>query len=230
MPTLYQYYQALQVFRYLYTTRYSSYNFTRKNIVSRSTSSGISYTKREIHVYTDASFTTQSSQGGYIILIDNMYVASKSFRIKHHTSCSYEAEILALRQGVNAALNVQSSLFEFGYRRVSITAHCDNLPVVNTVKGLHVQDNKSLIYMNCLHALKDIYHRGDMMIEHISGSTNPADLLTKTLGPTALQNLLSGEILRPIFQMVRQTNAHNQHFADLFDRDEKSSTSSQLFN
>lgn len=84
--------------------------------------------------------------------------------------------------------------------------------------------------MNYLHALKDIYHRGGMMIENISGSTNPTDLLTKTLGPIALQTLVSGETLRFIFQLARQTNAHNQHFADLFDRDEKSSTSSQLFN
>lgn len=152
-------------------------------------------------VYTDASFTPQTSQGGYIILIDGMYITSKSYRIKHCTFCSYDAEILALRQGINPGLIMKFSLIDFGYRKIKIEVYCDDLPVVDTMMGLRFPENKSLIYLNCQYALRTAFDRGDFNIQHISGKENLADMLTKTLGPVAMQQLLMGDILRDGFRL-----------------------------
>ncbi|TID17249.1 hypothetical protein CANINC_004012, partial [Pichia inconspicua] len=145
MPAIEHFQQALQVLKYLYTTRKSTYNYHKLLSPTTKPSEQDVVT---IKVYTDASQLSQSSQGGYLIMIDNKYITSRSFRIKPYSASSFDCEILALRQGVNAGHLVKTTLYDLGYRNIRMEAFCDNKPVVDTVNKNYALKKPEKIYVN----------------------------------------------------------------------------------
>lgn len=106
MPTHRAYSQALQVLQYVYSTRTSVYT------VLKVTPEIHELKYLTIKLFTDASYNTHISQGGYFMTVNGMFVGSKSYRLKYNLGCSFDAEMLALREGVTAAKTFRSSLIE----------------------------------------------------------------------------------------------------------------------
>lgn len=190
-PTIMQFYQALQVLKYVYTTRTSSYRYIREDKELIRNTDGRIDDPIKLDVYTDASHLPHTSQGGYYIVLNQRYIKSKSYRIVQHADCSFQAEILAVREAVEAACDIKTTLDDFGYNNIIVTIYCDNLPVVETIKEQHRRpDFKEKLLLNTYHKLRNYYKMGLFDIEHIPGAINPADMLTKTVGFTKLHELL----------------------------------------
>lgn len=204
MPTIYQFYQALQVLRYVYSTRNSFYNFKRSEIPLHRNKFGLITEEVNITVYTDASRLPHTSQGGYFIFVNGHYAQSKSFRIGHNVSNSFQAELVALRNGLDAMLSVEQSLVDFGYRNIKMQMYCDNAPLVNIIQATNNKKPalSDLALRNCYNDLKNYYRDGLYTLSHVPGTENPADLLTKTLGMTTLQRLLNINPLVDVFTLV----------------------------
>lgn len=135
--------------------------------------------------------------------MDGHYIESKSYRLRIHTSSSFEAELLALRRGVVQVLSIIPALRDIGYTNVKISAFCDNLPVIKQVENKGKDDGDySLIYRNCLTALRWHYKYGRFHLFHVRGKVNPADLFTKPLNSVELFRLLRETELNKTFQLI----------------------------
>lgn len=197
MPSIVEYRHAVHLLQFAFSTRYSHYKF-QKDVLPLDRSQLI-----QLHVYTDASNREKSSQGGYVILLDGHYIESKSYRLRIHTSSSFEAELLALRRGVVQVLSIIPALRDIGYTNVKISAFCDNLPVIKQVENKGKDDGDySLIYRNCLTALRWHYKYGRFHLFHVRGKVNPADLFTKPLNSVELFRLLRETELNKTFQLI----------------------------
>jgi hypothetical protein len=177
MPKIQHFFQALQVLRYAYSTRSSHYQFIRHDTALKKKANGKIKEPITLDVYTDASQLPQASQGGYYITSKHRYMTSKSFRTQHYDGCSYYAEMLALRTGIEAVVTVKEHLRDFGYKKVLIDVHCDNFPLVQLVrKGFSSKKDMDKILLNCYYMLRDNLKDDVFDIAHVSGAANPADL------------------------------------------------------
>lgn len=194
MPTHRAYAQALQVLQYLVYTRTSSYAFCKIDQYQPDD-------KILINLYTDASYNQFLSQGGFYMEVNGCYAGSKSYRLKYNIGSSYDAEVLAVREGLSYAKALQANLLDFGFQDVQIKIFCDNLSVVNTVQRIS-SGGKLLdrVYSNCIYSLRYDFHSGIYDIEHIQGLLNPADLFTKALGGERFAMLLQSEIIASTFK------------------------------
>lgn len=194
MPSEVEYRQAVHLLQYCYSTRNSGCYYKRATHDIPLDSEVL------IEVYTDASDKKDNSQGGYIILVNNHYVDSKSYRISCFTASSFEAEVLALRVGVIQGLHLVSNFRELGYRKIRIQVYCDNYPVLLRLSGDQVKNK--VTYNNCLAALRWYTKHQNVRIDHVKGIQNPADLLTKPLTFGKLKSLLEGPILKQTFNLI----------------------------
>ncbi len=154
-------------------------------------------------VYTDASQFPHTSQGGYYITSNNRNISSKSFRTHHYAGCSYHAEQLTLRTGVEAAVLVKAAMLDFGYTIGPIQVNCDNLPLVNIVlNGIPSKKLMNKILKNCYYMLRQNYKEQVFDIQYVKGTDNPADILTKTLGFTDMTRLMEHPAIASIFTLV----------------------------
>lgn len=213
-PTVTLFRQAVHLLQYAYSTRYTVYKYFKfeknhsqsptniPNNYTKVNNSVNSFTKKlQMDVYTDASDKSGTVQCGYLILINGFFIDAKSFRSSFHAKCSYYAEAVSLRRGVEQARVIVSSLKDFGYTQdvIDIRVHCDNKSVVNMVIQPDQMDKKQkldLIYRNCFAYLDYHYKIGCFQLFHISGDINPADMLTKPLPYQKLFALLRGPILK----------------------------------
>ena len=123
-----------------------------------------------------------SSVTGIAIFIGDMLFRYSSKRQKSITTSTYSAEFVALRHAVEEA---QAAKFLLQSIRVNIDGpvniYSDNESVLksaqtpgNELKRRHV----AIAY----HAVREAYATGLVNLFHISGTDNPADVLTKPLG------------------------------------------------
>jgi hypothetical protein len=127
-------------------------------------------------------------------------VASNSCRINHPTYCSYHAELIALQKGTETAYQVALRLQDFNVPLLTRDAHCDNSPVADSINGIHLRpDVKELALLNAYHKLRALLNRGIFHLQHVRGEHKPAELLTKTLGYTKLQQLFQTTDLNQAF-------------------------------
>lgn len=195
MPTHKCFSQALQVLQYVYRTRstYYTYERTTENI---ETADNIT-----IKLYTDASYTNINSQGGYFMTINGMYAGSKSYRLNYIFTSSFDAELLALREGIVNAKNFIATLKDFDFKNIQLEVYCDNLSVISTVtKRTTDRRPNDRVYSNCVYYLRQSYFSGAYTLNHIKGDINPADLLTKALGGDRFTQLMTSELIKPSFK------------------------------
>lgn len=190
-PTFQSLNQAIQALKYIYTTRNSAYRTTKPVTGSNS----------RLQIFTDASFNTRASDdlnakhhppfAGYIILLDGNVLTSRSYTIKAATISSvYEAELVALHDGVRRTLAILPTLQELGYKDVMIDAFCDNNPLIQVVCSLKQVDYE-LHFLNRINYLRDNHSRKIFRLNHISGKDNPADILTKRMPAAEIMRILS---------------------------------------
>lgn len=97
---------------------------------------------------------------------------------------------------------VKTTLYDLGYRNIRMEAFCDNKSVVDTVNKNYALKKPEKTYVNCAAALRSHVRTSEMELFHIRGKSNPADLLTKTLSLSSLQQQLAGEFLKDGFELI----------------------------
>lgn len=133
--------------------------------------------------------------------INGMYAGSKSYRLNYIFTSSFDAELLALREGIVHAKNFIATLKDFDFKNINLKVYCDNLSVTSTVtKRTTDRRSNDRVYSNCVYYLCQSYFSGAYTLKHIKGDINPADLFTKALGGDRFTQLLMSELIKPSFK------------------------------
>ncbi|GMG38362.1 unnamed protein product [Ambrosiozyma monospora] len=193
-PTALQYVQAIQVFAYLWSTRYSYYRYPKQKTETK---------QALVKVYTDASLIKARGHAGFIITLNEMIVATKSFKIKEVVNSTYNAELIALFAGVHTAMVNLPTIQELGFEKPTVDVYCDNQPLIRALNQAPVMVSKQTTpFLNATHYLHEQLMMDRIDLHHIMGVINPADILTKPLHGTKIQELMSTTVLAKCFQLV----------------------------
>lgn len=161
--------QAIQVMKFLYKTRhYSSYVFNRSKTKSNL-----------LEIYTDASYNIRASDeltakkhppfGGYVILLNGNYVTSRSYSIRAATVSSvYEAELIAMHDGVKRGLALLPVLYDMCFKDVKINVYCDNKPLRKVVSFLKQIDYEAA-FLNRVSYLRDKHGKNVFSVHEVKG-------------------------------------------------------------
>ena len=147
-----------------------------------------------ITTYTDANWggtqqglqTDGKSTSGTITMIGNSPVCWSSRKQNCVSMSTMESELIALSSGCQDSLWARNLLRELlPTSLISIKIMCDNLPTVLQTQNL---SNKPIVRHIDLryHFARDLVNKGILSVNFVPGKQNPADLLTKSLGPSTL--------------------------------------------
>ena len=142
--------------------------------------------KFKLELFTDASHRTEFSVG-WLLLMNGNIIDSGSKLIKETYNNSTMCELVAIKHGVQRLdyiMNLLTSLDLTPHTRPII--HTDNMGAIhfiiknNSTKGLaHINYNFHLLK----HHIRDNY-----ILQHIPGTSNPANIFTKAVSQNETQN------------------------------------------
>ena len=167
-----------------------------------------------ISVFTDASVgglpDEKSSCYGLIIYISNGYeigqrkdasiISWKSGKVKRIVSQSYDAEVLALSEGLEQALVLKDLLMDMtgcSSEMLTIESFCDNADTIKALAGTKQYKKGNLIGLE-VHKIKQMEERGEVKpVRWLPGSYQIADCLTKekATGIPILESLTKGKFM-----------------------------------
>ena len=147
-----------------------------------------------ITTFTDANWggknqgsqTDGKSTSGTITLIGNSPICWSSRKQNCVSMSTMESELIALSSGCQDSLWARNLLRELIPKRtISIKMMCDNLPTVLQAQNL---SNKPIVRHIDLryHFARNLVDKGIISVDFVPGKQNPADLFTKSLGPSTL--------------------------------------------
>jgi len=212
-PTTLSYINIINLFRFVYSTRYFHTTFMFKRIPA----SGPTVI---IDIYSDASYNSNfgcSSQRGHIITMNGNYWHSTSKRITTTVSSSYTAELLGVYNAVcyvqkhHRVLEAVVQISNSG--RPKFVLHCDNqalVKVINNVGDLQICEAPE--YAKPLEKLIEWRQTMPLEVRHIKGTHNMPDYLTKfvtaavriVLFRETILNLISNASLYNYFSLERK--------------------------
>ena len=143
----------------------------------------------KVDAYCDASFNSPNenltkkktqSRAGYIVLVNGCLVKWYSKLIRLTAQSTEEAKVIAANELVRYLKWLIGILNEMNIPFLKPRIFCDNANAVNWIKTRAVTD-RTKHFETKLNLCRDSYERGEITIEHIKGTENPADLMTKQL-------------------------------------------------
>lgn len=184
-PTMRHWNGAKRVIKYLKTTRTIGLNYARIN------------KSLNLELYADASFNSDGTgrgQNGYMIVWSGGPILWKSQKQTITALSATESETLALCEGVLALQGMQSILEDL---RIKSTpkVYDDSQALISQIHKER-RHGGSRYSLPKFRFLVDTYKDKFYELYHISGKVQPADMLTKPLGPTVIGALLNQVNLR----------------------------------
>jgi hypothetical protein len=162
----------------------------------------------ELFGMTDASFVQDQdckSQLGYAIYLSRNSGAVYCSSVKNSlvSLSSTQSEVDALVGLVKEILWFQGFLESIGIQiDAPSTVWCDNSPAVTLTKdGNNLKRSKHFVVKTCW--LKEQVEVGTVLVEHIAGVENHADILTKALSGHLLRKHTAGVLGFPIQEYSR---------------------------
>ncbi|KAE9158118.1 hypothetical protein PF004_g31985 [Phytophthora fragariae] len=150
--------------------------------------------KWEMRVATDADFandkTDRKSVSGFVVFPCGAPIAWSSHKQTVVAQSCTTAEFIAANDALVQVEWMQLIILEIlrsAMTKVCITFHIDNQPTIKRIQRDGSSGVQKAIDIR-FHALKDAWRQGVMALEYIPTTRNPADLLTKSLGATELNN------------------------------------------
>jgi hypothetical protein len=157
----------------------------------------------KVTVWADASFgdciETGRSTGGYLIFVDHCLVDWRSKRSQSVCLSTVQAELHHLVEAVRQGLWVQAVLGEIvGEDLVEKVVVCktDSKSLVDSLKAGRPSD-RARQYRVELNMMQEWLARGDITVDHVPGSEQLADAMTKALA-------------RPQFKAIRDALMHTE--------------------
>ena len=135
----------------------------------------------ELVVYTDASFAMQpkyKSQVGFIIYFNGNPVWAKSSTAKLTAQSSTEAELFAASLAHNTSIMIKRVLEFMGEKVETIRMLSDSDSMIMLIKQEYTKMRTKFVGIR-LESIKDTVNTGEMVINHVAGEMNVADILTK---------------------------------------------------
>ena len=174
-PTVKDLLAVKRIFRYIYSTKNKTLNFTKQKIFRVICQVDASY-----NCYTDGK-----SHYGYSFTLGhfNAPFCVKSSKIKIQALSSTEAEYIALANAVREALYVIRLLKDLGFydNKRPLLVYEDNKPVIDMLKSDKLVFHSTKHINPRFHFVKDLYKNGIINIDKIDTDNNLADMLTKPL-------------------------------------------------
>ncbi len=124
---------------------------------------------------------TRRSRSGFLIYLNTALISWYSKRQSTIETCTFGAEFVAMKTGVEALRGIRYKLRMMGIPIDGAThIYGDSMSVINnTSKPKSVLKKKNNAV--CYHTVRESVAMGESLTTHIDGDENPADLLTKII-------------------------------------------------
>jgi hypothetical protein len=170
-------------------------------------------------VYVDANFDPSgggNSNEAYMIILNGGPVAHGMAKTPNDCSSAPAAELLALATGSREARAARSLCAEVGIPQPGPTSvYEDNQAVITQTKSEQGPGKKARQWVARANTIKTCRDRGEIVVKKIPGDSNPADLGTKPVLPTAQYERLVGMCMGlPDGRMVGGTALAGAHVVD----------------
>ncbi|XP_012472430.2 uncharacterized mitochondrial protein AtMg00810-like [Gossypium raimondii] len=157
----------------------------------------------DIQAYCDSDWAscpmTRKSVTGYCVKLGNSLVSWKSKKQTTVSRSSAEAEYRSMATTVAELVWLKGLLAELGFHvSKPMLLHCDNQAALQIASNPVFHERTKHIDIDC-HFVREKIQTGDVVTHHISTNEQVADLLTKGLGISQHQYLVSKLGLKDIF-------------------------------
>ena len=165
---------ALRVLQYLYHSRRGGLHYTAQ-----------SEGKAGLRCFADSDFAKAhdgKSVTGWVITYGGTAIAWQSAIQGPTARTVYEAEYHALASAMQATRSIQLVLEDMHQSVSKIPWYSDNLPMVKMVNQGRIQSTKPVRHVRLNFGfIFDLLQRGCVLLSHVRGTQNPADMFTKSL-------------------------------------------------
>ena len=141
-----------------------------------------------IELFTDSAHNSCSitgrSMSGWVVAVNDQPVLWHAERQSLVTLSSTHAEVVACSDGIKDLLYVKDILSEFHKVHYPMIVHQDNMATIQMFKN--AVNNGTTKYIDVKYFwTREHIDNGTIKLQHIKGTVNPADFLTKPLGGEA---------------------------------------------
>jgi len=170
------------IFRYLKGTSHVGLVFDKKMA-----------TTDNVVGYVDSDYAgdldRRRSLSGYIFTLCNSAISWKATLQSIVALSTTEAEYISATEGMKEAIWLRGLVNELGLTQKVLTVFCDSQSVIHLTKNNRYHDKTKHINIKH-HFIRDVVVVGEIMVEKIDTSENPADMLTKPLPVTKFKHCL----------------------------------------
>ena len=170
------------IFRYLKGTSHVGLVFDKKLVA---TDNVIGYVDSDYAGDLDR----RRSLSGYIFTLCNSAISWKATLQSIVALSTTEAEYISAIEGVKEAIWLRGLVNELGLTQKVLTVFCDSQSAIHLTKNNRYHDKTKHINIKH-HFIRDVVVVGEIMVEKIHTSENPADMLTKPLPVTKFEHCL----------------------------------------
>jgi hypothetical protein len=140
--------------------------------------------------YCDADWAgdvdDRKSHGGYVFTLGSGAISWSSKRQSVVALSSCEAEYMSLSEAAKELVWLRSLLGDMGFEQTKSVICCDNQGAVALSKN-PVDSKRSKHIDTRYHFVRDLWERGELVVEYLPTSKMPADFLTKPVPQRVLE-------------------------------------------
>ena len=141
-------------------------------------------TKNVMSVYTDADFAMdpigRKSRTGYVIFLNGGAIAWSSSLQSTVAQSTSEAELYAMVEAVNAAMQLKHLLEELGFPQGSLQCHEDNTGCIDWIVNQRASSRMKHVEIK-YHVLRELHEKSLCEFHHIDTKSQRADFATKQM-------------------------------------------------
>ena len=149
----------------------------------------------EIEVFVDAAHNycpdTRRSRTGYCVTFNRCLIMWRSTMQPIVTLSSTEAEYVALTEAVKEAIWMKNMVTQLGFKQGPVRVYIDNRGAIEMANNPKINLRTKHIDLR-FHWIREQIERKQVVLLHIAGVDNLADILTKIVGAPRQQHLLQG--------------------------------------
>ena len=141
-------------------------------------------TKNVMSVYADADFAMdpigRKSRTGYVIFLNGGAIAWNSSLQSTVAQSTSEAELYAMVEAVNAAMQLKHLLEELGFPQGSLQCHEDNTGCIDWIVNQRASSRMKHVEIK-YHVLRELHEKSLCEFHHIDTKSQRADFATKQM-------------------------------------------------
>lgn len=149
--------------------------------------------KLEIQGFCDSDFggdlDMKRSTSGYVFTVGDNVVSWKSSLQPVVALSTTEAEFIALTEAVKESIWLKGLLEDFGFSHGAVKVWCDSQSAICLSKNNAYHERTKHVARK-FHFIRDIVENGEVDVQKVHTSRNPADILTKVVSVSKFRSAL----------------------------------------